>query len=86
MSEWRDIATAPKDGTEILGYGRVAGEISGEGWEVRTVILWEFDGESDFTGYNWRVAQTDGYALWMKATHWMPLPSPPTPGKQSGEG
>ena len=61
MSEWEDISTAPKDGTNILAV-----------WAERRspvfgVIYWEGDGWHEFDDD----IDVDG------ATHWMPLPSPP---------
>jgi hypothetical protein len=74
---WRPIETAPKDGTEILLYGDWAGETQGIG--LRHIMLVGFwrDGRTDYPGYEWDVSGTDGYAAWMKSTHWMPLPPHP---------
>ena len=63
MSEWMDISTAPKDGTEILGASR---------GEITTVFYWREYG-------NWEIAVTGAWAdngEW-HPTHWMPLPDPP---------
>ena len=76
--KWQPIETAPKDGTEILLYGVTAGEISG--MHRRPVICcgdW-MGGRSDFPGQDWwNVLHTDGYCVWCRATHWLPLPDPP---------
>ena len=66
--DWQHIETAPKDGTEILGYCSYNEEIRVVAWFEYTKLngqklsYWEkIDSESETT-----------------ATHWMPLPKPPT--------
>jgi hypothetical protein len=70
---WQDIATAPKDGTAILG-GR-----GGENpWGVPDIVLW-LDGSgavSDGPGW-YRFAGVGWNTRTVRPTHWMPLPSPP---------
>ncbi len=70
---WRDIASAPKDGTKVL-LGRFT-----------TVLPAERNGHIDV---DWYRLPTDnrGYVGWghfnpgsWPATHWQPLPPPPTP-------
>jgi len=75
--DWQPIETAPKDGTEILGYGPWAGECGGvhAGAEVCT-IQWK-NGHTDYRGYEWEVTHSDMYGVWQAPTHWMPMPSPP---------
>lgn len=90
MSEWRTIDSAPKDGTEILGYGLWAGEINGtDTIPTRCTIQWD-GGTTDYEGFHWSVTGTDAYAAWMCPTHWMPLPPPPdnsiSPVAPSGKG
>ena len=59
--QWRDIETAPKDGTVVM-------------FHVPECRL-PFMARSD----DWH----SGYAHWLKgATHWMPLPAPPTGASQ----
>ena len=60
-NEWRDISTAPTDGTWILGV-RSPGFMS--------VIQW-----TKYTKTNWRahVKERKGF----HATHWQPLPVSP---------
>lgn len=65
--DWKPIETAPKDGTRILG------------WDGRdmAVVCWDEE-----------LAHTEAPSLWahcnrfatdaLAATHWMPLPDPPT--------
>ncbi len=63
MSDWQPIETAPKDGTQILGFadGRMA-----------VVQWWE-----DFRYWSLVVcgAYADDGEWW--PTHWQPLPEPP---------
>jgi hypothetical protein len=60
---WQDIETAPKDGTEILGYQR--------GWCIN-------GGEVNITAWSrlWEAWQING-ADW-QPTHWQALPPPPS--------
>lgn len=79
MSEWQPIETAPTDGTTILLYGDVAGEINGPAF-VPSVSIGYYDyGSGDFSdkGYTWNSMGGDAYSVWVKPTHWMPLPEPP---------
>lgn len=75
--EWKTIESAPRDGTEIIGYGRWAGEINGCDTEpTRAIISWK-GGRTDYEGFDWVVSGTDAYAAWMMPTHWFPLPPSP---------
>lgn len=67
---WRDIATAPKDGSYILASD---GERDG-----CAVVRWDCDGWV----YAWH--EYDGPMQMHSASHWRPLPSPPSDTK--GEG
>ena len=62
MSEWQPIETAPKDGTEVLGF--VSSDTGADDF-FAVICFWE---------NQWRVSSvldaTD-------VTHWMPLPEPP---------
>jgi hypothetical protein len=63
MSEWRDIETAPKDGTVIL---MADGLTMFCGFWLKSEREW-VDGSRD----------RNGELITWDATHWMPLPSPP---------
>jgi len=59
--EWQPISSAPKDGTEILGYDGVTME--NIKWRLGLwVTSWGHD---------------EQYSLDGEPTHWMPLPPPP---------
>lgn len=68
--EWRDISTAPKDGTEII--------IAGNGWS--SCAAW---GSTKYHGSGWLDAcdlthpESCSSRPWAGVTHWMPLPLPP---------
>ena len=81
MSEWQDIESAPKDGTEIDIWLR-----NGERW---TNVWWaKKKGFRDYSGY--RVPDCEGwfynhddasYLIDGEPTHWMPLPAAPLSGE-----
>ena len=64
--EWRDIETAPKDGTRILVKG-----------DCTIVAGWQFIYSADC--YGWAIVN-DAWMPERIATHWMPLPTPPSEG------
>ena len=82
MSEWEDISTAPKDGSEINGYRPDQG-----------VFTFRWAWLSDFIPVDQHGDPTEDYEEssgwwhdrwgWMEGdetpTQWMPLPSPPKP-------
>lgn len=77
MSEWQPIETAPKDRTRILVLAAKSYSKSTSHMAMRM--------EVDF----WHNTKSDGYngyghfnGEFYPATHWMPLPAPPT---QEGE-
>lgn len=73
--DWRDISTAPRDGTRILlCFGEVYTRDNGY------VTLGHWDGDG-LGGQAWNNAA--GQTLTAKATHWMPLPAPPPDGATS---
>jgi len=74
---WRPIETAPKDGTAILLWGLSAGEISGP-CKIASVDVGVYCGPGgDYDGFDWYSSLGDAYAVWLKPTHWQPLPPPP---------
>lgn len=77
MSDWKDIASAPRDGTQVLLIGRYP-----------TLTGW-----SDVYHSWAQAPHTPDWAThwcrWPHAfepTHWMPLPDPPSPQQVEGEG
>ncbi len=80
--EWRDIESAPKDGTDVLVmYMYIDTQVvhnafyasDGDGWDTGDVGWWSYE-HSEVS----RI-KLDG---WMSPTHWMPLPEPPKPVEQ----
>lgn len=67
---WRDISTAPRDGTEVLLYGIWSGEISGDDPTPDLYI-----GSCSYE--KWVVSGGDYYAAYINPSKWMPLPAPP---------
>ena len=77
MSEWKPIETAPKDGTKIL-LGRFVKKCPHKKNGYQSVDWYRTDqmrhGYTGFGDFNER--------MW-PATHWQPLPSAPSPMKES---
>lgn len=63
MNEWQPIETAPKDGTQFLGWD--------QGYFI--VVYWEIDDDVE-EDQCWRISYSGDL---MFPTHWMPLPEPP---------
>lgn len=75
MTDWKPIATAPKDGTEVLIYEQRGDQ------HIRQVAKYveSFkmkDGVWQPAEWNWTEAHGEGYAIY-EPTHWAPLPEPP---------
>ena len=68
MSDWRPIATAPKDGTVILSWDG----------NVRMCVAWSTRDKC------WFVYDDDNRDDWNDVTHWMPLPDPPVKEEPAG--
>jgi hypothetical protein len=82
--EWRDIATAPRDGTNILLWYPGVPTSSGytpPGKAIRG--LWERDIYAKVARPYWRPDDSRTWGIihcrTNPPTHWMPLPSPPSP-------
>lgn len=85
QDDWKDISTAPRDGSLILGwcpqenqYNKTKVISYGEpaDWYKKSNKSWE--------GY-WGYMTYDSIQH-CKPTHWQPLPLPPKPAKTDGEG
>lgn len=68
MSEWQDIASAPKDGTRIMGWWPRAGDNGMCG-----IAEWIAPARDYCPHWTWDGAWTPG----IEPTHWMPLPDAP---------
>lgn len=66
VPQWRDISTAPKDGTAIL-----LAVLGSSGKYAQQVGSWQVDRLNDEPD-GWEWPWTVG-----RPTHWMPLPPPP---------
>jgi hypothetical protein len=85
QSEWQPIETAPKDGTEILGYREDCGVIlvrytSCDAFMTDSEIERLEMSEEDIFQQDWFYADflQGGRLVDDEApTHWMPLPEPP---------
>jgi hypothetical protein len=82
MGEWRDIESAPKDGTQVLITGGTfenSMSMGGPGpYQAVTIASYNYYG-GEWQGEN--AGGHDEY-YWHHPTHWMPLPAPP--GTETG--
>lgn len=89
-AQWQPIETAPKDGTSVLLYTKYG---MCEGWFLKGE--WSEDtpiSPAEYSGDVWVCYDDeftievelgpDGFESHWPATHWMPLPPPPTGGDQ----
>lgn len=79
LTEWRDIATAPKDGTWVL-VSSTEGRSVPACWCFSEVGFWA-------TGIGGNLSDPSGPHKYLlhSATHWLPLPSAPNQAKEAGE-
>lgn len=76
---WKPIETAPRDGSEFLGYAAGVGKFDVCRWNANSINSFK-QGERGC----YETVQHDGeygpeddeFGYW-DATHWMPLPNPP---------
>jgi hypothetical protein len=69
---WQPIETAPKDGTRFLAYQHI-GETLGDAIQA---CQWISEQHPAYRGAH--IVTTWDYDSFSGATHWMPLPEPPT--------
>lgn len=79
VNQRQPIETAPKDGTPVLGFGKI--HYPG-GAATHGVIIYDDPGEHVVEGGCYWYVQCDGYghgdADCSGVTHWMPLPKGPS--------
>jgi hypothetical protein len=72
---WRDIESAPKDGTAVLMTGIIP--VTNQKWVNQG---WWDEDENGF--YDWGECESDYHGNGKQSpTHWMPLPTPPSEGE-----
>lgn len=77
MSDWQDISTAPKDGTEILLFTHhEADEYLDESFDAVQIGLWDDGNHAPGSAFH----REPGWCQQKigKPTHWMPLPKAPS--------
>lgn len=83
---WRDIESAPKDGSYIVAWGKPCSSADEGPWVTR----WQDYGEGSIALERWKSGDGPKGTFWhsepvnnwtngWKPTHWQPLPSPPLP-------
>ena len=79
MTQWIACSERmpPMDGSQVILYGLLAGEINGIDSKPYTQIGY-YSGDGDYSGFPWVQSGGDAYAVWGKPTHWLALPEPPT--------
>lgn len=76
--KWEPIETAPQNGTQVLLFGKLDGEIHGDFGDPVICVGSKPHGQ-------WYLDNTDCYAVYCEPTHWMPLPLPPQDQRQDEE-
>jgi hypothetical protein len=73
MNDWQPIATAPKDGSDILLF-------NGSSQRMQ-VCSWGYDDLFKSEPKEWIFGESQGehneYSVFDNPSHWMPLPPPP---------
>jgi len=76
-AEWRDISTAPRDGTTVLLFSNK----NGLGWNITGYGRWE-GGDDIVSGWvSFGMIEPGGNLGLANPTHWMPLPAAPRDGR-----
>jgi len=79
---WQPIETAPKDGTKIILFGRCEWNDYGNPSDEPEIAIGYWGAEYVFgtakEDYEWLTTSSNPYVDKCHATHWMPLPTPPT--------
>lgn len=91
MTEWQDIATAPKDGSRVLGATHCTELEGASGWRFAVMFWdeefeangWSFENECPTFRSAWNAWRTGDWGMETYfeevPSHWMPLPEPPKP-------
>lgn len=75
---WKPIESAPKDGTEFLGYAAKKGKFDVCAWVVGSINRKSGeDGAFETVQHDSQYGPDDDEFGYWDATHWMPLPPPP---------
>lgn len=75
MSEWQDISTAPKDGTEILLFGHRGDQIDIGSW----CGCGHYRHKTKARAAYFEKAWGSGGSMFVGVTDWQPLPEPRSP-------
>ena len=81
-SQWQDISTAPKDGSEVLLYLDSGSIVSGFNNDAgEWVVMIYLTDPDNFQNLEIVKFENRGEVLIVDPTHWQPLPTPPTKEK-----
>lgn len=85
MTEWQDIATAPRDGTTVLLGGRYRPfDILPGGEWCSIIAAWSTFSSVPGAQRKW-IANLSELEHWnVDFTHWAPIPSPPADARGGG--